>query len=258
MSFVGLMAKHLPPSGASLRLLDIGGQTGVTLAVLRPDINLTVIEPGAAWSFAADSFDAITALDVPVTSELLENALTTLRPGGRLILVDSDGVAEESHVRILEMAGFTRILVEDVLMRGEKPHTEERTVDRILQVANQDAPSASLQDYRGRFVYLLIEQTPNKPVWALRPDDLIEWRAVSVGEDETLLVFSSLPRAVAFMQPAVMAGLVTGVNKVAKFKREVVLNWTRPLLLNASIDVLKGQAVNLVSVDHDAAEAPDE
>lgn len=256
MRFVGLMAKHLPPSGAALRLLDVGGQSGTALAILRPDILLTVVEPDVPWAFAADTFDAITALDVVPTEDFLQHALTTLRPGGRLILVDSNGVAEESHVRILEMAGFTRILVEEVLMRGEKPHTEERTVDRILQVAERDEATSNLSDYKGRFIYLLIQQTPNKPVWALKPDDRIEWRAVAIGE--TLLAFSSLPKAVAFMQPAVLAGLVKDVNKVAKFKRELAQSWTRPVLLNAAIDVLKGQTVRLVEIDPASAEAPDE
>lgn len=257
MNVVEIMAKHLPPSASTLRLLDVGGgaQAGVTLAVLRGDLDLTIADPAAAWSFPPNSFDAITGLDVPVTDEFLQNALTTLRPGGRLILIDSDGVAEESHVRILEMAGFTRILVEDVLMRGEKPHTEERTVDRILQVAERD-DAADFTAYKGRYVYLLIQQTPNKPVWALRPGETVEWRAIVV--DETLLAFTSLPKAVAFMQPAVMAGLVKDVNKVGKFKREVAQTWEQPVLLNASVDDLRGRTVTTINIDPTTAEAPDE
>jgi hypothetical protein len=208
---------------------------------------------------APDSFDAITALDVPASDGFLHNALTTLRPGGRLILIHTDGAATEEHVRVLERAGFTRILVEPildgVLLRGEKPHTEARTVDRILQVAEREE-AADFTAYKGRYVYLLVQQTPNKPIWALRDGERVAWRAVTV--DDALLAFSSLPKAVAFMQPAVVAGLVKDINKVAKFTRETAQTWTQPVLLNAPVDVLHGRAVTLIDIDPATAEAPDE
>src|SRR5262249_6389829 len=138
----------------------------------------------------------------------------------------------------LENAGYTRILVEPlsdqggVLMRGEKPHTTPDTMERIRQVAVRDAES-DLSTYSGRYVHLLIQQTPNKPAWKLQPGEKIEWRALalaqpSVGADETgrvALAFSSLPKAVSFMQPAVVAGAIRGVNKVAKFSRETAQGW---------------------------------
>src|SRR5690606_40606466 len=117
------------------------------------------------------------------------------------------------------------------LFRSEKPHTAQRTIDRIAQVAGRDA-AVDLERYTGRYVHLLIRQTPNKPVWAMQPEDVIEWQAAAItgADGPALLAFSSLPKAVAFMQPAVVQGLIRDVNKVGKFRREVARSWTVPLL----------------------------
>jgi SAM-dependent methyltransferase len=257
------MAKHLPPSGATLHLLDVEGRAGKPLAALRPDLDVTAVQgaPGG-WGLFPDSFDAVALYDEVLTEDLLQAILAALRPGGRLIVIQPDGAPSEAPVLALETAGYTRILVESALVdplptgaliRGEKPHTEANTVDRVQQVARRDTGAA-------RFVHLLIQQKPNKPIWALDANEKVEWEAVAVGGDnETVLLgFSSLPKAVAFMQPAVLAGRIQDVNKVAKFLLAKVRAWPYPLLMNPTEDILDTNPLVMLPVDPAAAEQPDE
>ena len=235
---IQVMLKHLPPSGMKLRLLDVAGRCGEIFAQHRQDLEITTTDGAVAnQQLAPLSFDAVVAVNVDLADDFLIIALGALRPGGRMIVAQADSQASQEQVDLLEGAGYTRILVErlesGVLVRGEKPHTEARTVDRIKQVADRDA-GGSLENYRGRYVHLLIQQTPNKPIWALQPGDDIEWRAVTVSEGDSrhLLAFSSLPKAIAFMQPAVMQGVIDGVNKVGKFSRETAQTWPLPVMFN--------------------------
>jgi hypothetical protein len=257
------MAKHLPPSGATLQLLDVEGRAGDTLAALRPDLYVTSVKgaPGG-WKLPPDSFDSVAIYDEILTEDMLRATLAALRPGGRLIVIQPDGAPSEAPVLALETAGYTRILVESALVeplptgaliRGEKPHTEANTIDRVQQVARRDTGAA-------RFVHLLIQQKPNKPVWTLEPGEKVEWEAVAVGGDnETVLLgFSSLPKAVAFMQPAVVAGRIKDVNKVAKFLLAKVRAWPYPLLMNPTEDILDTNPLVMLPVDPAAAEQPDE
>lgn len=255
-ALIAVMAKHLPPSGAALRLVDVDGQAAAVLADLRPDLDIQT--PALAdWQPAASSVDAVTAFAVKPTDALFQTACDALRPGGRLILIDPDGQSEEAQVQRLAAAGLTRILVEPalagagVLLRGEKPHTAARTVERIRQVADADT-------LPGRYVHLLVRQMPNKPVWALRPDEAITWQAAALATPDgpVLLAFSSLPKAVAFMQPAVMQGWISDINKVAKFSKALAADWS--LTVNPDFASLAGQVVTLVTVDPALAEAPDE
>jgi hypothetical protein len=245
------MAKHLPPSASTLRLLDVNGAAGDLLRLRRPDLAVTVGEDAPE-----NSLDAIVAYDAALTDEHLCALLLALRPGGRLISVDSLGEPSAALVKRLEAAGYTRILVEEmlpsgVLMRGEKPHTTGDTLARIESVALRDSA-----DFRGRYVHLLVRQTPNKPVWALKPGDVVAWEAVGLtGEPPVLLAFSSLPRAVAFMQPAVVSGAIKDVNKVAKFSRAVVESWA--LRVNPTADILEHPIV-MLPLDPALAETPDE
>jgi len=259
---IEVIAKHLPPSGAALRLLDVDGQAGTVLSELRGDLDI-FLSPGRrdVWQIADESADAVVAYGCTLEARMLKSALNALRPGGRLIVLNPDGAADDTLVQTLENAGFTRILVEStkpsgVLMRGEKPHTESRTVDRIKQTTGREAGGKP----PSRYVYLLIRQTPNKPIWALTSDDKIEWEAVGVtGDDEiVVLAFSSLPKAVEFMQPAVLSGSVKDVNKVAKFRWEVVKDWPCSFLLNPSDEIVDTNVITLFSVDPHSAEAPDE
>jgi hypothetical protein len=114
--------------------------------------------------------------------------------------------------------------------------------------------------YQGRYIYLLIRRFPNKPAWALKPGETVEWHAAAVARQDqpALLAFSSLPKAVAFMQPAVLSGLINDINKVAKFRRETARAWSTSLLLNPTADELSTGAVIMLPVDPETAETPDE
>lgn len=261
-----MIAKHLPPSGASLRLLDVGG-AGTLLTELRGDLNLIAVDgDSAAWHLDDNSVDAVVALDPHIGADFLSAALAALRPGGRLIVVEQEREPSRALVETLEQAGYTRILVEPaldgkpgVLMRGEKPHQTADTLARIQVAAAQDDALADFSTYTGRYVHLLVRQTPNKPVWALRPDESLTWVALALaGDPPIFLAFSSLPRAVGFMQPAVVSGRVVGVNKVARFSREVARTWTLAALLNPSVDLLDSHEVVFIPIDPETAEVPDE
>jgi hypothetical protein len=261
--YIQAMAKHLPPSAASLRLLDVGGAAGEVLSGLRGDLEI-IPATSSLDNRPSDSLDAVVAYDLALSQEFLGVALSALRPGGRLVVANPTDAVHERWVALLENAGYTRILVESVfdgvLIRGEKPHAELSTQARIQQVAARDASHLDLAAYSGRYLYLLIRQTPNKPAWRHASGEPIEWQAVALenGGAPVLLAFSSLPQAVAFMQPAVMAGHIKDVNKVAKFRRETAHQWTLPLLLNPTVDMLDNGTVTLMPVDPQTAESPDE
>ncbi|MFN8372064.1 MAG: hypothetical protein U0694_04210 [Anaerolineae bacterium] len=261
------IAKHLPPSASSLQLVDVNGAAGTVLAELRGD--LTIIAPSETdWNLAPGSVDAVVAYGGALDAMGLQQALDVLRPGGRLIMTDPSGDVDEQHVKTLEDAGYTRILVSlgvecptplGVMMRGEKPHVTADTLERVQSVADKDDTFADLNSYSGRYIFLLIQQTPNKPVWALQPDEQVEWQAVALDAAQpALLAFSSLPRAVAFMQPAVLAGQIKDVNKVAKFSRETALAWTLPVVLNPDAAILDGRSITHAAIDPSTAETPDE
>ncbi|MBI1282023.1 MAG: hypothetical protein GC179_28110 [Anaerolineaceae bacterium] len=259
------MAKHLPPSGSALRLVDVFGKAALILRELRPDIEI-VLSPKklTRWRIAPDSVDAVAAYDAEPSEDLLKSSMRVLRPGGRLIIMNAQLDPAEAYVKTLESAEYTRILVEvgaecplpvGALLRGEKPHTETSTVERVKQVASQD-----VRPRTGRYLHLLVHQTPHKPTWRMTPEDKIEWEAVGVvGDGEViLLTFSSLPKAVEFMQPAVMAGHITNVNKIAKFKWDVVKEWPFPTILNPSDEIFDTQPVAMLQIDPQHAEAADE
>ncbi|MDZ4764157.1 MAG: hypothetical protein SGI73_06350 [Chloroflexota bacterium] len=265
--------KHLPPSASSLRLIDwTDGSLGSQLPYLRADLNVMRRRPDV--DLPDDSADAIIAFAQSLDAETLAAGLRLLRAGGRLIAVDPAGEPDKSYVERLESAGYTRILVEaalddpalsdaalGVLMRGEKPHTTDDTLARVRIASDRDAPLRVGADefaaYSGNYVHVLIRQTPNIPVWARKPDAEIVWEAVFV--DGSALVFSSLPKAVAFMQQAVLRGQIAGVNKIAKFSAELArLFWTFPARVNADVSILDGRAVTFVRLERQYAEAPDE
>lgn len=264
-------AKHLPPSAATLRLLDVGGAAGATLSAQRGDLSLQVVPTDpAVWSAADDSIDAVVAYGQALNADFLARSLAALRPGGRLIIVNPDDRPDEQHVKTLEQAGYIRILVEaaveqdgrafGALLRGEKAHLTADTHERIQAVAQQDAAFTDLATYRGRYLHLLIQQQPNKPAWKLDPGETVTWHAVAVtvNGETALLAFSSLPNAVGFMQPAVLSGQIRDVNKVGKFSRTSAQTWTLPVILNADVSLLAAATVTLVAVDPTSAEAPDE
>lgn len=258
------MVKHLPPSASQLSLLDVGGKAREILEKHRPDVSVTVVDD-APWSVAPESFDAVTAFDDDLRGDLLAAALDALRPGGRLIVMATEGDPDAARVETLEKSGYTRILVETgaecplpvgVLMRGEKPHLTEDTLARVRVASDADGDAQTLDDYRGRFVYLAVRQTPNKPIWAIRADEPVTWNAVTI--NGALLAFTSLPKAVSFMQPVVVQGVIRDVSKFAKFSVATAKTWPLPVRLNPPIAALDRAKIDQISVDPDTAETPDE
>ena len=264
------MARHLPPSASTLRLLDVGGAVGDVLSERRADLEVVAVSGiPATWALAENDFDAIVVFDTLIDAEFLTAARVVLRPGGRLIALDPNGMPDETHVRTLENAGYGRILVEagvtspsplGVLMRGEKPHLTADTLARVKVAADKDAPTLDAAAYSGRYIHLLIKQTPNKPVWALHEGETVSWEAAALvlGDEQVLLAFSSLPKAVSFMQPTILRGAIVGVTKVAKFSRQTAVGWPGRLLINPDVGVLDGQTLNFVPIDPASAETPDE
>lgn len=258
-SLVAQVLKQLPPSGSQLRAWDIGGAWTAYVAAQRPDVVVEVVSV-LPQQWPAGLVDAILGYDLFVSDALLQRALAALRAGGRLIVANPHQSWDESYGQRLAQVGYVRLLLEPLetgsgmLLRGERPHAQLNTLDRVQVAASADADGLTLAGYRGRFVHLLVQQSPNKPVWRLTPEDTITWQAVSIGGH--LLAFSSLPKAVAFMQGAVLADRLRGVNKVAKFRKEVVATW--PLLLNPTLAALPGAAFDVIEVDPSLAEAPDE
>lgn len=266
--FVAVMAKHLPPSGATLRLLDLDGKSGPLLAQSRADLEIHHIQPNDQDRIAGapSTYDAALAYDVKLSGALLQACLTALRAGGRLIALQSRGLVSEDHLRQLRDRGYVRILVEPaldelgVLIRGEKPHATADTMACIKAVARADADSLDLKRFRGRYIHLLIQRQPNKPVWQLTPGEPIAWRAAAIQRESmpSLLGFSSLPKAVAFMQPAVLGGLIADVNKVGKFSVETAAAQDWNISLNPTPDSLTSETLTFIDIDPALAEAPDE
>lgn len=266
--FVAVMAKHLPPSSSTLSLLDVDGQSGRLLAQSRRDLQICHIPVCdiAERAVASAAFDAVLAYDIDLSASLLKSCLKALREGGRFIALQPRGAASESHWRCLQDQGYVRILVEPaldelgVLIRGEKPHATADTMARIQSVAHADDDSLELAHFSGRYIHLLIQQYPNKPVWKLAPGETFAWQVAAIRRNSTqiLLGFSSLPKAVSFLQPAVLAGLIADINKVGKFSVEQarLLEWE--IVLNPTLDSLREQTLTFIDIDPTLAEAPDE
>jgi hypothetical protein len=193
--------------------------------------------------------------------------LPLLRQGGRLIIVLPYNKLETRWGERLRETGYVRLLVEHaqeregVLIRGERPHSQADTLARV-QVATQGEQDAQdVTQYGGRFVHVLVRQTPNKPAWRLAPDESIEWRCAALareGQAKRILAFTSLPKAVAFLQAAVLADAIRDVNKVAKFRKEAVLDWQVAVLLNPTLAQVQGQPLDWLWLDPAGAETPDE
>jgi len=265
--YIDAMVKHLPPSASQLSLVDIGGHAGETLSERREDLDIQVVaETPDVWDIAEGTVDSVVAYNIELDTPLLDRVLKMMRAGGRFITVLSTGSVSEEYVQLLEKHGYIRILVEPaiddlgVLIRGEKAHTTDNTLERIQQVATADADMLDLDTFKGRYVHLLVRQTPNKPVWKLKPDETIHWQAVAIERDGRLIVFgfSSLPKAVGFMQPAVMDGVIQDINKVGKFSKQTASEWTWDVMLNPTLDVIREDDILLIDIDPATAEAPDE
>lgn len=264
---VEAMAKHLPPSASALQLVDISGRTGAAMRSLRPDCVPQPVELAALDSLTSDAADAAAGIGSLPDSDALAHLLRSLRPGGRLIWIDPDDSPNDERLgeigRLLEAAGYTRILVSaaldegytGVLLRGEKAHVTADTHARVQVASGRDTSTGDLSAFRGRFVHLLIRQTPNRRAWSLQPDDVIRWEAVALDVDGTprVLAFSSLPQAVSFMQPAILSGAIRDVHKVAKFSRETAAAWNFTLWINPPQDALSQHPIALIGIDPQSA-----
>lgn len=269
---VEAMIKHLPPSSARLKLWDVGGKVGAVFLEQRADLDIVpVSEDVTQWDAGENLADSVVAFapPAPLSEPFLKATLRVLRQGGRLIMIDPQANPDKALVQQLESVGHTRILVETaiecplplgVLMRGEKPHQTQSTFARIRVASDADADNLVWETYDGAYIYLLVRQAPNKPVWALSPDDVLRWSAVRVGTGESgaLVAFTSLPKAVSFMQQAIMQRVLGGINKVGKFHTATARAWEQPLLLNPLIPDVKVAPFWFWDVDPTTAAASDE
>jgi ubiquinone/menaquinone biosynthesis C-methylase UbiE len=216
--------------------------------VLRPGGRLILLDP-AARSFPADVLNTPHALRVKI-AVMAWHAVSRMHQRYTL----------EQMAERLSAGGFARVLAEKavegygILSRGEKPFPQGLTTTaRVDQTAAQergdlhgiDAAHLFSDEAKGRYLFLLVRQTPDKPPWAVQPGERVTWTAAMVDDADGvghLLAFSSLPKAVQFMQPAVTANLLIGVNKVAKFDKSRALTWGGRALLNPPFEALLGSS----------------
>lgn len=242
-----MFAKHLPPSAGLPRVLVLDERAA---SELPPEVTVA-----RAWD-DGQPFDAIVGYAAP---HALARWLPLLRPGGRLIFADS--ATPQVALAALTEAGYLHCLVEEhdglILCRGERPPHRSST-ERI-----QAAAESPVSNLHSPFLFLLINQTPNKPAWKLAPDEKLEWRAATVLDpangQPVLLAFTSLVKAVAFMQPAVLAQFLSGINKVGKFRTEIAQAWPLPLIINPAFDKWRTAALGpQLAVDAQSAISGDE
>ena len=228
-----MFSKHLPPSAGLPRVLALDEAAA---AELPAEVGLVHAGPELSGEF-----DAVVGYAAP---EQLSSLFQHLRPGGRLILAHR--AEPQALLDALTQAGFIHCLVESVgdftLYRGERPPLGS-SVTRVQTLAS--GPQSLTSDSRSGpltspFIFLLVTQTPNKPAWKLTSAEKLEWRAATVIDpatgQPTLLAFSSLLKAVAFMQAAILANTISGVNKVGKFRAEAAQTWALSFFLNPSFE----------------------
>lgn len=272
---LGELLRHLPPSGSVVRLLYVGAPAQAeSVVAARPDLAVSVYDPRGDVPFQpeAESFDALLVQGALLAEHeaFLRAALSALRLGGRLIMLDAAADAPESPsvwqsevaqrvtlaqmVEVLERIGYVRVLTERlldghaVLSRGERDYTHLSTSERVQRTAARDVtPDGSLtpidaaslaEAVRGNFIFVLARQDSRRPAWEAPAQT---WQALTLVESEQvcLPVFSALPKAVAFMQAAIKAGVLLGVNKIGKFDKRVAQAWQIAFLLNPLFDDLQ-------------------
>lgn len=150
----------------------------------------------------------------------------------------------------LKQAGYTRILTEratdgyGVLSRGENPYPAQTSTPARIGVAVDSPvstlvtePAAAIDQIRGSAVFVLIQQTPDRPGWQsdsepVRWDALLADQGDAPDSEPALIAFSSLPNAVAFMQKAVMGSNAPRISKIGKYPKHELAQWGLPVLLN--------------------------
>ena len=223
-----MYAKHLPPSAGQPRALALDAATAAELSVAAE------VTTGDLTALPDGPFDAVAGEAGPFHVPALAQRL---RPGGRLILLAAG--APEALLAALTEAGLIHCLVEAhgpvCLYRGERKPA-------LDSVARQQALAGV--EIKTPYVFLLIEQTPNKPAWKLAADEAITWQAATVLDPATgaptLLAFSALVKAVAYMQQAIRSGTGPRVNKVGKFPAAAAAGWGQAYLLNPDFEALRG------------------
>lgn len=272
---LGELLRHLPPSGSVVRLLYVGApEQADSVVAARPDLAVSVYDPrgDAPFQLESEAFDALLVQGAQIAEReaFLRAALSALRLGGRLIMLDAAADAPESPsvwqsevaqrvtlaqmVEVLERIGYVRVLTERlldghaVLSRGERDYTHLSTSERVQRTAARDVtPDGSLtpidaaslaEAVRGNFIFVLARYDSRRPAWEA-PAQM--WQALTLmeGEQVCLPVFSALPKAVAFMQAAIKAGALLGVNKIGKFDKRVAQAWPIAFLLNPLFDDLQ-------------------
>lgn len=292
--------KHLPPSGPQLRLLIVGmPRLGALIQQQRADVMIvpTDLQSTPALSVDAIIADAQVSLTdclrvlraggrlimlASVSRKRPHQLLRHFFKHPRLTLIlyqlqqhNHASLDLTTHAHQLEQAGFTRLLAETfgddwvLLSRGEKPYPPATST--LARVAQNSPLSESLGTIQGqqwlgikaRYVFLLIRQTPNHPSWH-DSKDMLKWEAVSVqlATGETVaLAFTSLPQAVGFMQAAVLAKAIEGINKMPKFRLATAADWLFPTWVNptfADLYSTETPTVMMIPIDPISAEAPDE
>lgn len=273
------LTRHLPPSASVLRVWALDDLTGLFFREQAARAGRFEITGGTAPTAPVDAVAGYR--DGMPAADALALYLQALRPGGRLILLvaaETDDVnltAERGQT--LEQAGFVRVLAEPVygvmVVRGEKPHTTGDTLARVRVAADADDTAHTYTPfeataYNGRFVFLLTQSAAKRRPWetdtganAGADADLTAIAIASMndeGRSPVALGFSSLPKAVAFMQPMILAGRITGVNKIAKFTRETAAAWPFAAWLNPPATALEGNTLTTVRVSASSAVTGDE
>ena len=211
--------------------------------ILRPGARLILLDPA----------------HVPFPWKALRHGLTEPRSTLSILLWHAVGrtharITPETMARLLDTAGFARVLGESavngygVLSRGEKPNPAQVSALPDAPLADKPdelnpIPAATIDQRRGQYVFLLIRQTPNQSAWTLSPRTKVAWDAAATFDQQlntpVALAFSSLTKAVAFMQPAVTSAVLIGVTRIAKFDKAIAARWSFPVLLNPDFEALR-------------------
>lgn len=293
--------KHLPPSGEYLNLVSIRlPYLAPLIRRYRPDIR--VIPSYNIQQVSSDSVDAIIADSTAPLTEcrrilrfggrlivlvaagsgkvpaLLPYIFSNPRLALTLYHLQCAPAPQPNLAAVakpLEQAGFSRILAENIrnnrliLIRGEKPYPlGTPTLARSASISQNCAILNVINGYtwleiKARFVFLLIRQTPNQPIWH-DGRDMLKWGAVGITlvTGETIVfAFTSLPQAVGFMQRAVLGQTIEGVNKIPKFRLTTAVEWAFPAWVNPSFEDLQSiemTAITIIPIEPTTAEEPDE
>ena len=285
-AIVDEMIRHLPPSSHNLMLLDISSDDmfAAAVAARRKDVHIIRYGTEAQHHLHGDSnlplascsLDAVSALSPSIEdhTQWFKEVLRVLRPGGRFMMY-INLTKTANMAAILADNGFARVLGEVIekgtLIRGEKPYdADQTTVERTAQTSQSNKNTTIVlsmgRDYeqiRARFLYILIWQLPNKPVWRMTAADVITWSTpqIETFNGTQVLAFTSLPKAVAFMQRAVLADFINDINRIVKFEKTIVADWNQTILLNPDSSIMhNGQRISAqgFAVDPSQAEAADE